>query len=83
LGVELQGVGSMQECFGDDQAVHPSIILLFTTAQLQISIRAKPTIKGSNNQLFLIKPRSFMHSKNSISTILDSNYSPKQKPISN
>jgi hypothetical protein len=51
LGVELQGVPT-HECFGDDQAVHPNIILLFTTTQLQIIIRAKPTIQGSNNQLF-------------------------------
>jgi hypothetical protein len=52
LGVELQGVGAMQECFGDDQAVHPSTIFLFTTTQLQISKKTKPTIQSSNSQLF-------------------------------
>jgi hypothetical protein len=52
LGVELQGVGLMQECFGDDQVLHPSTIFLFTTTQLQISIKAKPTIQSSNSELF-------------------------------
>jgi hypothetical protein len=52
LGVELQGVGPRQECFGIDQSMHPSIVFLFTTTQLQINIKAKPIIQGSNNQLF-------------------------------
>jgi hypothetical protein len=52
LGVELQGVGPRQECFGIDQSMYPSIVLLLTTTPLQINIRAKLIIQGSNNQLF-------------------------------